>query len=163
MYEKYQIYSVKAYRFYLTLFVKESTVQLDDIPDQALPLNTDSHGLSPSKTQLLPASGIVGQLSHRSHKRVELSKRNQRANLVACNPTPRRRRAGRFCLPACERRAAVCRPSVFGMYARRTGFARYAPRFSRADRSWRFAYRAAPYCCHVSPSMPAAASRFMAT
>ena len=32
-----------------------------------------------------------------------------------------------------------CRPSAFGMYARRTGFARYAPRCSRSERSWRFA------------------------
>ncbi len=37
-----------------------------------------------------------------------------------------------------------CRPSAFGMYARRTGFARYAPRFSLSERSLRFHSRSSP-------------------
>ena len=37
-----------------------------------------------------------------------------------------------------------CRPSAFGMYTLRTGFARYAPRFSLAERSWRCASSASP-------------------
>ena len=35
-----------------------------------------------------------------------------------------------------------CRPSALGMYARLTGFARYAPRFSRPDKSARCSSRA---------------------
>src|SRR5712692_4701754 len=53
----------------------------------------------------------------------------------------------------------LCRPSAFGRYTRRTGSARYAPRFSLADRSCRLPSRSCPYCCHVSSSTPAAASR----
>ena len=36
------------------------------------------------------------------------------------------------------------RPSVLGMYTLRTGFARYAPRFSLAERSWRLTSSASP-------------------
>ena len=49
-----------------------------------------------------------------------------------------------------------CRPSAFAMYARRTGLARYAPRFTRLDKSWRLAPKVCPYDFHVSPSTPAA-------
>ena len=37
-----------------------------------------------------------------------------------------------------------CRPSAFGMYTLRTGFALYAPRFSLWERFWRFSSRALP-------------------
>src|SRR5436305_706698 len=50
------------------------------------------------------------------------------------------------------------------MYTRRTGFARYAPCFSRSDRSWRLVSRSCSKCRHVSPSTPGAAERLaMAT
>src|SRR5579875_874638 len=51
-----------------------------------------------------------------------------------------------------------CPPSALGMYTLRTGLARYAPRFSRSDKSWRFFSRSSPWCRHVSPSTPGAAS-----
>ena len=51
------------------------------------------------------------------------------------------------------------RPSGLGMYALRAGLARYAPRFSRAERSRRFVSRFCPYDRHVCPSTPGAASR----
>ena len=53
-----------------------------------------------------------------------------------------------------------CRPSAFGMYTLREGFARYAPRRSRSCRSRRFSSRSTPYCSHVTPSTPAAACFF---
>lgn len=40
--------------------------------------------------------------------------------------------------------SGLCRPSALGMYTLRTGFARYAPRFSLSERSWRFASSASP-------------------
>ena len=55
---------------------------------------------------------------------------------------------------------ARCRPSSFGMYTRRTGLARYAPRLSRPERSSMFATRFSPYDVHVSPSTPDADFRF---
>ena len=40
--------------------------------------------------------------------------------------------------------SGLCRPSAFGMYALRTGFARYAPRFSLSARSRRLASKSSP-------------------
>ena len=40
--------------------------------------------------------------------------------------------------------SGLCRPSAFGMYTLRDGFARYAPRCTLACRSWRFASRFCP-------------------
>jgi hypothetical protein len=51
-------------------------------------------------------------------------------------------------------------PSAFGIEVRRTGFARYAPPFSRSDRSLRFDSSCSPYDRHVVSSTPAAAFRF---
>src|SRR6266403_1458675 len=56
--------------------------------------------------------------------------------------------------------SGLCRPSAFGIYTLRTGFARYAPRFSLSERSWRFLSSSSPSCRHVSPSTPGAASFF---
>src|SRR5216684_2529113 len=40
--------------------------------------------------------------------------------------------------------SGLCRPSAFGINTLRTGFARYAPRFSLSERLKRGAYRAKP-------------------
>src|SRR6516165_3794588 len=49
------------------------------------------------------------------------------------------------------------RPSDLGMYPRRPGSARYAPRWSRACRSSSLCSRSASYSPHLSPSTPGAA------
>ncbi len=49
------------------------------------------------------------------------------------------------------------RPSAFGMYTLREGFARKRPEWIRACRSRRFPSRSCPYSRHVIPSTPAAA------
>ncbi len=60
-------------------------------------------------------------------------------------------------------RAAIasgrCRPSAFGMYVRRDGWGRYAPRWTRPCRSASLGSSSASYSPHVMPSTPAAASR----
>jgi hypothetical protein len=40
--------------------------------------------------------------------------------------------------------SGLCRPSALGMYTLRTGFARYVPRFSLSERSWRFLSSSSP-------------------
>src|SRR5262247_3678809 len=55
-----------------------------------------------------------------------------------------------------------CFPSAFGIYVRRDGSARYAPRWTREARSVSFRSRSASYSFHVSPSTPGAASRLSA-
>ena len=40
--------------------------------------------------------------------------------------------------------SGLCRPLAFGMYTLRTGWARYAPRFSLSARSWRFVSNSLP-------------------
>jgi hypothetical protein len=50
-----------------------------------------------------------------------------------------------------------CRPSGLGMYCRRDGFARQAPRCTRPCRSARLASRSASSSCQVRPSTPGAA------
>ena len=60
---------------------------------------------------------------------------------------------------AMGRQSGRGRPSVLEMNTLRTGFARYAPRLSRLERSRRLPSRSLPYCRHVTRSTPGAASR----
>src|SRR6185295_9428661 len=61
-----------------------------------------------------------------------------------------------FVLQSGDREGALP-PVRLGMYTRRDGSARYAPRWSRACRSSRLRSRYVSYSCHVSPSAPGAA------
>jgi hypothetical protein len=46
--------------------------------------------------------------------------------------------------PSAVTLSGLCRPSAFRTYTLRTGFARYAPRFSLSERSWRFISNSSP-------------------
>src|SRR5207253_10494047 len=46
--------------------------------------------------------------------------------------------------------SGLCRPSVLAIYTLRTGFARYAPRFSLSERFWRFLSSSYPETLRVA-------------
>ena len=115
------------------------------------PFVAKAHRKSPGCPDRAPSSLFSSAVPYTAHPALDAGcaragthTRSRESPFRRWHSTPRPPRAGRFCLPAPVTPSGLCRPSALGIYTLRTGLARYAPRFSLWERSWRLSSRSSP-------------------